>query len=361
MKGSLVLEDGTIFNGYMFGALQSVMGELVFNTSMTGYQEILTDPSYVNQMVIFTYPLIGNYGFNEEDVESASPKVNALIVKELCREPSNFRSAGQLEQYLESHGITGIEGIDTRALTILIRNKGSMRGIIVPEGTRPGRTAFDEAFPDPVEMVTSKFIYTEGKTSDPLLAMLDFGVKATIKEQLLKMGFSLRSYPARTSAASILADHPAGILLSNGPGNPKDLPDVIENIKQLIDSGIPTMGICLGHQLLGLAFGGNTAKLPFGHRGGNHPVKNLQTGKVAITSQNHSYTVEESSLPDTLVVTHRNLNDGTIEGLCHRQLPVFSVQYHPEASPGPADSVQLFEQFREMIEKGVRPCRSDKD
>jgi len=360
MKGKLILEDGTMFEGKLFGAMKQVRGEVVFNTGMTGYQELLTDPSYVNQMVVLTYPLVGNYGFNWEDVESASPKVNALIVKELCRTPSHFRSVGQLDHYLKEHGITGIEGIDTRALTIHIREKGMLRGALVAGEDMPDNDWLTAPLPDPVAAVTTPQVKTMGNPSGTRVAVLDFGVKGAILEHLVKRGMCVSLYPVHTSASEILAFQPAGILLSNGPGNPKDLPKAIQTVKELLKQSIPLMGICLGHQLLNLACGGDVYKLPFGHRGGNHPVKDLASGAVTITSQNHSYAVKEDCLPDCLMVTHRNLNDHTVEGIRHKELPAFSVQYHPEASPGPADSVALFDAFQEMVEKTLQkegnPC-----
>ncbi|SMP44456.1 carbamoyl phosphate synthase small subunit [Anoxynatronum buryatiense] len=360
MKGKLILEDGTLFEGKLFGAMKQVRGEVVFNTGMTGYQELLTDPSYVNQMVVLTYPLVGNYGFNWEDVESASPKVNALIVKELCRTPSHFRSVGQLEHYLKEHGITGIEGIDTRALTIHIREKGMMRGALVAGDEMPDQQWLTAPLPDPVASVTTTQVKTLGNPEGTRIAVLDFGIKGAIVKHLINRGMCVSLYPAQTTAKEMLAFQPSGILLSNGPGNPKDLPAAIKTVNDLLKMDIPLMGICLGHQLLNLACGGDVYKLPFGHRGGNHPVKHLETGAVTITSQNHSYAVKEECLPDCLTVTHRNLNDGTVEGIRHRQKPVFSVQYHPEASPGPADSVALFDTFQQMVEESLqkeeKPC-----
>ena len=356
MKGKLILEDGSVYEGKLFGSLKETRGEVVFNTGMTGYQELLTDPSYVNQMVVMTYPLIGNYGINRQDVESASPKVNALIIKELCRSPSNFRAEGRLEDYLEEHGVAGIEGIDTRALTIHIREKGSMRGMIVKEGQVPDYEKMREPLPNPVLSVSTTSVRIYGNPKGKRIALMDFGVKAAILNQLLQRGFCISVYPAHTPAREILKFMPKGILLSNGPGDPKNLPSAVETIKYLLSCRIPLMGICLGHQLLCLACGGDTIKLPFGHRGGNHPVKHLSTGTVTITSQNHSFAVNETSLPDYLEVTHRSLNDGTVEGIRHLKLPAFSIQYHPEASPGPADSVALFDHFEKMIDQEVEAC-----
>ncbi len=352
MRGILHLEDGTQFEGTLFGAKNRVKGEMVFNTSMTGYQEILTDPSYVNQMVVMTYPLVGNYGFNWEDVESISPKVNALVVKELCRTPSNFRSKGNVDTYLAENEITGIEGIDTRALTLHIREKGALRGVILSEGDPLDMTDLLKPLPDPVKQVTTREILYHGNPECIKIALLDYGVKTSILHHLIKRGYYIAQFPAQTEAEQILSFNPRGVLLSNGPGNPEDLTTAIDNIKILMAKKLPMMGICLGHQLISLACGAKTIKLPFGHRGGNHPVKDLETGKIKITSQNHSYTVEESSLPAFLRVTHINLNDNTIEGLKHLQLPVFSIQYHPEASPGPEDSVSIFNVFQSLLEEG---------
>ncbi|NBG87766.1 carbamoyl phosphate synthase small subunit [Isachenkonia alkalipeptolytica] len=362
MKAKLVLEDGKTYQGEFIGREKEVLGEVVFNTGMNGYQELMTDPSYTNQIVVMTYPEIGNYGFNGEDVESKAPKVQALIVKELCTHPSNYRSLGGLEEYMDNHRIAGIKGVDTRSLTRYIRAKGSMRGRILPQwdpanrekGETENRTIKME---NPVDSVTTKRSYALGEASGVPIAVMDFGIKKGILKELVKRGFRITVYPARTQAQEILSKRPGGILLSNGPGNPKDLVDVIPEMKKLIDSKTPIMGICLGHQLLNLAYGGDTIKLPFGHRGGNHPVKDLETGKVRITSQNHSYTVDAQKVPKNMKVTHINLNDGSVEGLCHQTDPVFSVQYHPEASPGPMDSQELFDQFYGMTEKsGVMGC-----
>lgn len=356
MKGILYLEDGTQFSGTLFGAKNKAIGEMVFNTSMTGYQEILTDPSYVNQMVVMTYPLVGNYGFNREDVESISPKVNALVVKELCRTPSNFRSKGNLETYLSENGITGIEGVDTRALTLHIREKGSLRGLILSEGDSFDRKDFIQSLPDPVKKVTTKEIVYHGDPNGKKVALLDYGVKASILNHLITMGYYIAQFPAEAGAEEILAFDPRGVVLSNGPGNPEDLTPAIGIINRLMEKKLPMMGICLGHQLISLACGAKTIKLPFGHRGGNHPVKDLDTGKVKITSQNHSYAVDASTLPSFLRITHKNLNDNTIEGLKHLHLPIFSIQYHPEASPGPEDSVSIFNVFQSLLEED-QTCR----
>ena len=362
MKAKLVLEDGKSYSGEYFGKTEEVVSEVVFNTGMNGYQELMTDPSYTNQIVVMTYPEIGNYGFNEDDLESKVPKVKALIVKEFCLHPNNYRSIGTLEDYMCKHDIAGLKGVDTRSLTRHIRRKGSMRGIILPEIKKADwkkREIQDKInkLNNPVDSVTTKSVYCRGDESGVPIAVVDFGIKEGILKELEKRGFKMIVYPAKTKSLEILAGGPKGIVLSNGPGNPKDLPEVVWELKNLIQSKIPIMGICLGHQLLTLAYGGDTIKLPFGHRGGNHPVKDLMTGQVTITSQNHSYAADSEKVPENMMVTHINLNDGSIEGLCHRNDPVFSVQYHPEASPGPMDSNQLFDLFYEMTQKrGASIC-----
>ncbi len=362
MKGKLVLEDGKCYSGEFFGERENTIGEVVFNTGMNGYQELMTDPSYTNQIVVMTYPEIGNYGFNEEDLESKEPKIEGLIVKSLCLHPSNYRSVGNLETYMKKHHISGLKGVDTRSLTKHIRSRGSMRGMILPEGHEVNWNAKEvidhhEKMKNPVDLVTTKGVYYRGDASGEPIAVVDFGIKEGILRALEHKGFKITVYPASTKAREILSKNPVGIVLSNGPGNPKDLPEAVEELKKLISSKTPIMGICLGHQLLTLAYGGDTVKLLFGHRGGNHPVKDLTTGKVTITSQNHSYTLDHEKIPKNMKVTHINLNDGSIEGLCHQRDPVFSVQYHPEASPGPMDSAYLFDQFYEMTrKKGVSRC-----
>lgn len=375
IKALLVLADGTVFEGKGFGAEGETIGEVVFNTSMTGYQEILTDSSYKGQIVTMTYPQIGNYGINEEDIESSGGiKAEGFIVKEACDFPSNWRSSGGLVEYMKRTNVIGIQGIDTRALTRHLRNYGAQMGVIstaepdpaeLLEKVRahPGISAFDF-----VKDVTTKSIYewTEdcwkwcAPPHPPLgkkgqrggkVVVYDFGTKFNIMRNLVEAGFGVTVVPAGTPAETVLEMNPDGIILSNGPGDPETVTYGIENAKKLIGRK-PIFGICLGHQILGLAMGGNTYKLKFGHHGGNHPVKDLLTNKVEITSQNHNYCVDIKSLHGQARLTHTNLYDGTEEGMCHVELPVFSVQHHPEAGPGPNDSVHLFRRFRDMIGGG---------
>jgi len=341
----LTLEDGTRFEGQSFGAKADVVGEVVFNTGMTGYQEVLTDPSYCGQIVTMTYPLIGNYGVNETDPESGKPQVSGFIVREVCETPSNWRSQGPLSEYLEANGIPGLSGIDTRALTRIIREKGTMRGIITqgePTAEQIERMK-NYVCKRSVDIVTcsEKYRYCDG---DLKVAVLDFGLKRNIVRSLKKRGCAVTVYPAHTPADEILSDGCDGIMLTNGPGDPKDNVEVIESVRQLIGKK-PIFGICLGHQLLALAAGADTEKLKYGHRGANHPVKDLGKDRVYITSQNHGYTIVEDSLPRGAQVTHRNWNDGTVEGVCYDEFDAFTVQFHPEASPGPEDTAYLFDEF----------------
>ncbi|MBS6601887.1 MAG: glutamine-hydrolyzing carbamoyl-phosphate synthase small subunit [Clostridium sp.] len=346
MNAKLILENGMVFEGNAFGYLSDSVGEVVFTTGMTGYQEVLTDPSYYGQIVTMTYPLIGNYGVNLEDVESNSPKVRGFIVREKCSFPSNFRCEMDLDNYLKQNKIVGLEGIDTRALTKVLRNNGTMKGIIVVDeigekDVNDRITAYTNK--EAVKNVTTDKVYTiEGNGKH--VAVMDFGIKTNILRCFKKRGCKLTVFPANAKAEDILAINPDLVFLSNGPGDPQDVPESIENIKKLIGKK-PIVGICLGHQLLTLALGGTTTKLKFGHRGCNHPVKDLETNKVAITSQNHGYVVE--TLPEEVVATHININDGTIEGMKHKTLPIFSVQFHPEASAGPHDSEYIFDKFME--------------
>lgn len=346
MKAKLILEKGTTFQGNAFGYLKDSIGEVVFNTGMTGYQEALTDPSYYGQIVTMTYPLIGNCGINLEDMESKSPKVKGIIVREKCSLSSNFRSELEIEDYLKQNKIIGLEGIDTRALTKILRNNGTMKGIITLEDVSYEEVKNKvEAFSnrEAIQRVTTKEKYViEG--SGKHVVIMDFGIKQSIIRSFLNRKCKVTVFPAYTNAEEVLNANPDLVFLSSGPGNPEDLTDIIENIKKMIGKK-PIVGICLGHQLLALSLGGKTAKLKFGHRGCNHPVKDLETNKVYITSQNHGYHV--NMMPENMKVTHINVNDGTIEGMKHNSLPIFSVQFHPEACPGPRDSDYIFDKFME--------------
>ncbi|MEG2246216.1 MAG: carbamoyl phosphate synthase small subunit [Romboutsia sp.] len=348
MKGKLILQDGTVFEGKAFGYLKDSVGEVVFNTSMIGYGEVLTDPSYYGQIVAMTYPLIGNYGINLEDIESTGVHVKGFIVREKCDSPNNFRCEMDIDTYLKQNKVIGIEGIDTRALTKILRNSGTMKGIITLENTSLSDVqAKLDSFSNStaVKTVTRKEVeHIVGNGTK--VAVMDFGVKQNILRSFEARGCDITVFPATTKPEDVLGINPDLIFLSNGPGDPEDLEDVIENIKQLVGKK-PIAGICLGHQLLALALGGKTSKLKFGHRGGNHPVKDLEQNKVFITSQNHGYYVSE--MPENMKVTHINLNDNTVEGMRHIQLPIYSVQYHPEACPGPKDNDYIFDKFLELV------------
>ena len=355
----LVLEDGRTFKGSSFGADGEIFGELVFNTSMTGYQEILTDPSYSGQIVCMTYPMIGNYGVNSEDVESRRPWVEGFIVKELSPVTSNWRATESLDDYLRKNRVVGLQGIDTRALVRHIRDKGAMRAAISTVELDENRLlsrVLETPTMENRELASSvsvgeRYEYpAEGKEKFLVIAF-DFGVKTNSLREFSKFGCKTIVVPSDTSADEVLKLDPDGIFLSNGPGDPATMSSVIEEVKKLIDSGRPIFGICLGHQLLGQAFGGTTYKMKFGHRGGNQPIKDLTTGKIEITSHNHGFAVDANSLPSDVEVTHINLNDNTVAGLRHKSLPIFCVQYHPESAPGPHDSEYLFERFISLMEK----------
>ncbi len=353
-KAVLALEDGTVFEGSSFGAKGEVFGEVVFNTGMTGYQEVLTDPSYCGQIVTMTYPLIGNYGVNPEDIESVKPQVRGFVVREVCQTPSNWRSVENLNEYLERSGIIGIEGIDTRALTRILREKGTMKGMISTSDDFNINEHLEniKAFEikDPVsEVTTAELKVYDGNGYK--IALVDLGVKNNIVRSLLKRGCKVYIFPANAAAEEIMKVEPEGIVFSNGPGDPKDCVDTIETIKSLFGK-IPMLGICLGHQIMALAAGSDTERLKYGHRGCNHPVKDLDKDLTYITSQNHGYTIVESSIDtNKAVVSHRNMNDQTIEGVRYLGVPAFTVQFHPEASPGPTDTGYLFDEFMEMIRK----------
>lgn len=356
MQARLVLENGIVFRGTAFGAVDKPRGEgeVVFTTAITGYQEILTDPSYAWQIVTMTNPLIGNYGTNDEDLESIKPFVGGFVVRELSRQVSNWRAQESLQEFLKRYDILGIEGIDTRKLVRIIRSEGALRGIISTESSSDGALLEAvRALPimtglDLTKDVTTKGMYNvaASETNAPHVVVVDYGIKQNILHKLHDHGANLTIVPSTTSFEEIETYKPDGIFLANGPGDPDAVKDGIETVKQLIKSEkYPIFGICLGHQLLSIALGARTYKLKFGHRGANHPVKNLLTGKVEITSQNHGFAVDPKSMPDSCELTHINLNDHTVEGFCHKTQPIFAVQYHPEASPGPHESDYLFDEF----------------
>ncbi|MFC2950174.1 carbamoyl phosphate synthase small subunit [Virgibacillus sediminis] len=354
-KRQLVLEDGTIFIGESFGSERAITGEVVFNTGMTGYQEVISDPSYCGQIVMMTYPQVGNYGINRDDFETVHPFIHGFIVKEVCEEPSNFRSGETLDEFLKAHDIPGISGIDTRKLTKIIRRHGTMKATIRPveetaeDIARQLNTAqLDRNQVERTSTVKPYVVPGRGKR----IVMVDFGMKHGILRELTQRDCHITVVPYHYDAASILRLKPDGIMLTNGPGDPKDVPEAINMIKEIIGK-LPLFGICLGHQLFALACDADTEKLKFGHRGANHPVKDLETGRTYITSQNHSYAVRRESLAQTkLDLTQIALNDNTVEGIRHQTHPAFSVQYHPESSPGPEDTGYLFDEFLKMVEVG---------
>ena len=385
MKGILVLEDGREFAGNSFGASGTRVGEVCFNTSMTGYQEVLTDPSYYGQIVAMTYPLIGNYGINATDQESARPQVSGFVIEELSELPSSWRAQTSLPEYLDHYGICGLQGIDTRSLTRHLRERGAMKACLTTENLSAAEARrlanegegivgmdFVQAVTtpamyewDPQEQESGRWQLSRGGVDETAGAVLppvkyhivayDYGLKRNILRRLRQHGFQVRVVPATTSAADVLALNPDGIFLSNGPGDPAALDYAHRSVRELLGKK-PIFGICLGHQVLGYAFGGKTFKLKFGHHGGNQPVQDLATGRVDITSQNHGFAIDPDSLPAEVEVTHLNLNDHTVEGLRHRSLPVFSVQYHPEAAPGPHDALHFFAQFGKLIDDCRKPC-----
>jgi carbamoyl-phosphate synthase small subunit len=374
-KAILVLEDGSVYEGYSFGARSTTYGEVVFDTSMTGYQEMLTDPSFAGQILVPTYPLIGNYGINESDFESNQIQVRGLAVREYCLRPSHWQSTRTLHEFLLAYGIPGISGIDTRALTRHLRLQGAMMGMVTSEMTVEEASEELKTLPrydvtDFVRQVSTEKAYEwqsgapatanlisspskgedkgEGETKQSHIAVIDYGLKYNILRILSQLGCRATIIPCTASAKDILSLNPDGIVLSPGPGDPALLGDIAETVRNLIGRK-PIMGICLGHQLIGKALGAKTFKLKFGHRGGNHPVRDLVSGRVYITAQNHGYAIDADTLKGGLEVSHINLNDGTMEGLRHRDLPILSIQYHSEASPGPLDNMYLFERFLEMV------------
>jgi carbamoyl-phosphate synthase small subunit len=356
MKGYLVLENGEIFEGERFGEKIDVACEVVFNTGMTGYVETFTDPSYAGQGIVMTYPLIGNYGVMNEDFESKKIWAKAIFIHDLGEYESNFRKNENLDTFLKENKIPGLKGINTRKLTKVLRNNGTMRGYVtssIEEIDWIMEKIKEYSVGNVVDEVTTNKIISYGRTKPKQVALLDFGAKDNIVNSLLKRGMGVTVYPAKTKTELILATRPDGIMLSNGPGNPEDCTEEIETLKKLYKTNIPIFGICLGHQLMGLATGAKTAKLKYGHRGPNHPVKDLATGRVYITSQNHGYYIlEESINPEVAEVSHINLNDGTVEGIRYKNKNIFTVQFHPEACPGPEDTAYLFDEFAEMVQKG---------
>lgn len=357
MKRQLILENGETLIGEAIGSEKDRTGEVVFNTGMTGYQEILSDPSYCGQIVTMTFPLIGNYGINRDDFESVNPSINGLIVREASDYPSHFRSQLSINEWLIKEDIPGIQGIDTRKLTRMIREKGTMKGKICGMDVNVDEVVLElqssVTLTDQVSRVSTKSRYVNPGVKERIV-LVDYGVKKGIIKDLVTEGYEVVVVPYSLTADEIIALQPDGVVLSNGPGNPKDIPQSIETVKGLLGK-TPIFGICLGHQLLSLACGATTRKMSFGHRGSNHPVKDLQTGQISITSQNHGYTVDAESLKGTnLKITHINVNDQSVEGVKHLEYPAFSVQYHPEASPGPEDAKGLFREFKALVENQLQ-------
>ena len=362
-EGFLLLEDGTLFLGRLVGSTMPTVAEVVFTTNMTGYQEVFTDPSYRGQIVVMTAPEIGNYGVNADDGESAFPQVSAIVVRELSATYSNWRATGGLPEWLATHGVPALTGVDTRRLTKHLRSAGVMRGVIAI-GASPSQDALAalDACPsmagrDLASVVSTATAYASGEANAPLhVVAYDYGIKENILRLLGEHGCRMTVVPSRTPASAVLALQPDGVFLSNGPGDPEAVTYALPAIREIAALQIPMFGICLGHQLIALSFGGRTEKMPYGHRGGNQPVKELSSGRVLITAQNHGFSVVGSDLAvdgaPELNVTHVNLNDGTVEGLRHRTLPIFAVQYHPEAAPGPHDAVPLFDQFIAAMRSG---------
>ncbi len=353
----VLLEDGTWFSGTVPRPIEPAFGEVVFTTNLTGYQETFTDPSYLGQIVVMTAPMIGNYGINADDMESERPQVSGVVVRELARKPSNWRASGSLDAWLASAGVPLIEGVDTRRLTRHLRERGAMRGVIA-EGREPSRELTTQLLASPsmegLDLATragTRARHAEG--AGPHIVAYDFGMKRNIVRMLVDAGCRVTIVPPGTTADEVRALAPDGLFLSNGPGDPAALGYAIAPIRELTSQGIPTFGICLGHQLVGLAYGGQTTKLPYGHRGGNHPVRDVTSGQVLITTQNHGFAVvgDENGVPGApeLEVTHLNLNDGTVEGIRHKELPLFAVQYHPEAAPGPHDAYPHFAEFLSLV------------
>jgi len=357
-KDALIwLEDGTEFHGWSFGSKRTGFGEVVFNTAMCGYQEVLTDTSYWQQIVVMTYPHQGNYGINKDDIESlGGPKVSGFVVFEACEEPSNFTSEKTLGAYLQEHGIPGISGVDTRGITLHLRNKGSLRGLILTSEERAKYSSVNDAFAsrpryegrDLIGEVTTKKPYWFSETGNQTVVAVDYGVKLNLQREIAARGYKVVVVPANATKEEILKYNPAGVFLSNGPGDPDTVPYSIKTVEELIGKK-PIFGVCMGHQILALALGGKTYKMKFGHRGVNHPVKNLKNGTVEVSSQNHGFAVDFASLPTGVEQTHLNMNDSTCAGIDYAAKKCFSVQYHPEASPGPHDSGYLFDRFAELM------------